>query len=101
MKYYYSENYIQDGSLEGCGRIVIYGNAIMTAYTNTMDHNYLLRGLASRYHINRDEVINNAIRLYFKYEDGRVIISPRREIDSIAFNKDRAYYRDLIKKELK
>ncbi|MFW6226005.1 MAG: hypothetical protein ACOC3V_03525, partial [bacterium] len=65
MEYLYGF-YTQDGHLKSNeGRIVIYDDVIMVAYSQAMDHNYLLRALASRYRIKKDQVISNAIRLYF------------------------------------
>ena len=55
MKIYKYGWYTQDGHLQpNEGRIVIYKEAIMVAYSPTMDHNYLLRGMASRYRLNKD-----------------------------------------------
>lgn len=101
MKYLYGL-YTKDGTLKSNeGRIVIYDGQIMIAYSTTMDHNYLLRAMASRYRMNKDEVISKAIRLYYAHEGDTIIISPVRQIDDDLLNKHREYYAKLIKQELK
>lgn len=101
MNYLYGL-YTTDGHLESNeGRIVIYGDAIMVAYSPSMDHNYLLRAMASRYRINKDEVINKAIRLYYAHEGDRIVISPVRKVDDDMMKADIKHYAKLIKRELK
>lgn len=101
MEYLYGW-YTSDGHLkQNEGRIVIYGEAIMVAYSPSMDHNYLLRAMASRYRLNKDEVINKAIRLYYAHEGDRIVISPVRQIDDDMMEADLKFNAKLIKKNLK
>jgi len=102
MKYYFGRGKIQDGRLEESdGRIVIYEDKILVSHMRTADHNYLLRGLASRHGIKRDEVIANAIRLYFRHNGDHVIITETRRIDEEKFFANKDFYSSLIKKEIK
>lgn len=102
MKYYFGRGRIRDGKLdENCGRIVIYDDKILVSHIRSADHNYLLRGLASRYRLKKDDVISNAIRLYFRHEGHRVIITDVRKIDEEKFFAKKDFYSKLIKKEIK
>ena len=103
MKYYWGPGRIQDGKLEGCGRIVIYEDKILVGRMNTMDHNYLLRALAARNQLDKDKVISNAIRLYYKWSDeyDGFVVAPVRRIDEDAFEVHRKEYGNLIKSEIK
>ena len=101
MDYYYGK-YIQDGKLDSsCGRIVIYEGQALHADGPAADHNYLLRSLAAKIKANKDDVISKAIRLYFKREKGRIIISPVRKIDDEDFERNKNFYYILIKKIIK
>ena len=94
--------YIQDGKLDSaCGRIVIYGDAIMVGRNRVMDHNYLLRGLASKYRFKKDEVISNAIRLYFRQEKDRIVVCGVRKLDDDDLGRRWDVFINLIKKEIK
>lgn len=99
MDYFYGRKYIQDGKLDSsCGRIVIYRGQALHANGPAADHNYLLRSLAARIRANKDDVISDAIRLYFKRENGRIIISPVRKIDDEDFERHQNEYTLIIKK---
>jgi hypothetical protein len=103
MKYFYGK-YINDGQLDSnCGRIVIYEDELMVGYNQSMDHNYLLRAFAAKYRFNKDDVINNAIRLYFvaEPENDRYVISPVRKIDDDMFERHMLKYGQLIRKKLR
>ena len=105
MRYYYGAGYVQDGKLDNsCGRIVIYEDKALVGYNRAMDHNYLLRALASKYRFPREKVISNAIRLYYKFESaegGRCIISGVRRIDNEEFDSNFKFYGKLVKDALK
>jgi hypothetical protein len=102
MKYYFGSGYIQDGLLkETDGRIVIYGDRIMVSFIRSTDHNYLLRSLAAQYRLNKGKVIDNAIRLYFRAEEDRVIVAGCRKIDDEEFWKNSDFYARLIKSKIK
>lgn len=101
MKYFYGK-YIQDGKLDSsCGRIVIYNGFVKIDRTQSADHNYLLRSLAANIMEDKNKVIADAIRLYFKREAERIIISPVRKIDDDEIRRHYSYYADLIKRNLK
>ena len=76
---------LQDGKLTTTtGRIVIYKNYIDLSRGTSRDHNDLLRSLAAKYKLPKDDVISNAIRLYWDYEDKTgIIVSPVRKIDEV------------------
>lgn len=102
MKFFWGPGYIQDGKLDdSCGRIVIYDDQLIVGYNRTMDHNYLLRSLAARYKFPVNDVINNAIRLYFKFDNGQIILSGVRDYDNRAFENRKSYYGRMIKKEMR
>jgi hypothetical protein len=68
---------IRDGYLdEGCGRFVLYDDFMLMTFNHAEDHNYLLRKLASRYQLPKNDVISNALRFYFCWSgDGTLTIS--------------------------
>lgn len=89
--------YIQDGKLDHqCGRIIIYDGYIIISAGTSADHNYLLRAHASRYRINKDEVISNATRLYYRRENYGLAISGVRKIDDEDYERHSEEYRQLI-----
>jgi hypothetical protein len=98
VNYFYGP-YVNDGNKNfgyNTGRIVIYKDRILHAEGPSADHNYLLRSLAARYRINRDEVISGAARFYVTRESGRIIVSPVRKIDDDLFVQNRDAYTRLI-----
>ena len=102
MKFYWSPGYVQDGKLDySCGRIVIYKDAIIVGHNKSADHNYLLRSLAASYQLPKQQVISNAIRLYFKKEGSSVIINGVRNIDDIEFEQNIKFYASLIKQNFR
>jgi len=90
--------YLQDGNLESTtGRIVIFRNFIDISHGNSRDHNDLLRSFASRFKLNKDEVISNAIRLYWEYGGKEtVIVSPVRKLDEDMYCIKEEFYKKLI-----
>jgi len=94
--------YIQDGKLDHqCGRIVAYDGCMVVTHGPSADHNYLLRALASRYRINRDEVISNATRLYWRIESYGLAVSGVRKLDDDDFSRHLQEYDGLIRHNLK
>jgi hypothetical protein len=92
---------IQDTKLsEEYGRIVIYKDELEYSSGPSRDHNDLLRSLASKYKFNKDEVIGNAIRLYYLRYDDTIIVSERRRIDYEELSRNMKYYGELIKRKL-
>ena len=97
----YKSGYTQDGHLNSNqGRIVIYNDQIVWSKGNSQDHLYLLHALASRYHFKKDDVISNAIRLYFTIENNVLIVSQNRKIDEDALSSKFKHYGKLIFREL-
>ncbi len=93
----YKNGYTKDGTLKSNqGRIVIYQDRVLISRGNSPDHMALLYGLASKNHFNRDEVVSNAIRLYYAIENGVMIVSQNRRIDEDALLKNLTYYGRLI-----
>lgn len=101
MKYYYGK-YIQDGKLDSnCGRIVIYDGQLEFSIGPSRDHNDLLRALAAKMVARKDDVISGAIRLYYKREPGRIVVSPVRKLDDDMFQNNWDLYRAMIKKAIR
>lgn len=101
MKYYYGK-YINDGKLDrDCGRIVIYDGCAEVGIGPGRDHNDLLRALAAKMVAKKDDVISHGMRLYYKREQNRIVISPVRAIDDIEFKSDWDFYRNIVKKSLR
>jgi len=90
---------LQDGKLTpATGRIVIYKNFIDVSRGTSRDHNDLLRSLAAKYKLPKDDVISNAIRLYWDYEDkNSITVSPVRKIDEEMFYASEEFNAALIK----
>lgn len=102
MKFYWAPGVIQDGMLDdSCGRIVLYDGGIVIGYSRGADHNYLLRSLASRYQFPVNDVIHSAVRLYFKYEPEGILLSGVRGVDNEAFESQKRYYANLIKRNFR
>ena len=90
---------LQDGKLpHTAGRIVIYSNFIDISRGSSRDHNDLLRSLASKYKLNKDDVISNAIRLYWdrKNKDS-IIVSPVRKLDEDMYYAKEEFHEKLIR----
>lgn len=101
MRYFYGK-YIQDGKLDAsCGRIVIYDGQLEVGIGRGRDHNDLVRALSAKMVARRDDVISGAVRLYYKRESDRIIISPVRKIDDDAFQENWDLYRAMIKRAIK
>ena len=91
--------YIQDGKLASTtGRIVIYKNFIDISRGPSRDHNDLLRSLASKFKLHKDDVISNAIRLYWDRKDkDTIIVSPVRRLDDDMYCAKEGFHEKLIK----
>jgi hypothetical protein len=96
VRYLFKEGAIQDGELKDCGRIIAHDGRILVSYNNRNDHNDLLRAFASRYQMNRDEVINEAVRLYFRIDGQNVIVTGVRQIDNEKLKLGLGEYGKLI-----
>ena len=89
---------LQDGKLtSSTGRIVIYKNFIDISRGPSRDHNDLLRSLASKFRLHKDDVISNAIRLYWDRKDKDIIIvSPVRKLDEDMYYAKEDFCEKLI-----
>ena len=89
---------LQDGKLTPtAGRIVIYKNFIDISRGPSRDHNDLLRSLASKYKLNKDDVISNAIRLYWdRKNNDSIIVSPVRKLDEDMYCAKQDFHEKLI-----
>ena len=89
---------IQDGKLSPTtGRIVIYKNFIDISQGVARDHNDLLRSLASKFRLNKDDVISGAIRLYWEYKSkDSIIVSPVRKLDEDMYYAKQDFHDKLI-----
>jgi len=102
MDFLYIPGYIQDGCLDNkCSRIVIYKDQLAVTYKKSCDHNYLLRSLVAKYRFKKEDVISNAIRLYFRQEKKRIVISGVRKLDDEDLARRWEQYLGLIKKEIR
>jgi hypothetical protein len=102
MRYYWGPGKILDGKLDGnCGRIVIYEDKAVAGFNPTMDHLYLLNGLAAKYRFKKEDVISNAVRLYFRNEGDYIIICGRRKVDDEAVERNLPFYAKIIKDALR
>ena len=89
---------IQDGKLTPTsGRIVIYKNFIDISRGPSRDHNDLLRSLAAKYKLNKDDVISNAIRLYWDHKGkDSIIVCPVRKLDEDMYYSKQEFHDKLI-----
>lgn len=98
----YKAGYTQDGYLSpDQGRMVIYKDKILFSHGNHPDHITLLQSLAAKYHLDKDDVISSAIRLYYKREDDAIIVSQNRRIDEDMLLKNMQFYGNLIQNNFK
>jgi hypothetical protein len=88
---------LQDGKLTPTsGRIVIYQEFIEVSRGPSRDHNDLLRALAAKSRLPKDDVISGAIRLYWDHQGGDVVVCPVRKIDEYAFYARKDFHTALI-----
>jgi len=88
---------IQDGKLTSkTGRIVIYKQFIDISRGPGRDHNDLLRSLASKFRLPKDDVISNAIRLYWEPMSDGIVVCPVRRLDEDMFERRDDFHRKLI-----
>ena len=88
---------LQDGKLTPtAGRIVIYKEFLEVSRGPSRDHNDILRSLASKYKLHKDQVISNAIRLYWDRKGDNIIVCPVRKLDEDMFYAHEEYHTKLI-----
>lgn len=96
-KVIFNSKALQDGYLDAnSGRIVIYDGVGLASRGNSMDHNDLLRALARQYQFNVQDVISNAIRLYYTRQNGDIVVTERRKIDYDVMERNLPYYASII-----
>jgi hypothetical protein len=90
---------IQDGKLDyQTGRIIVFNNNALKSNGPSMDHNDLLRAFARKYKEDTNQVISNAIRLYWKPISKSLIqVSPVRKIDEDWVDRHQDKFNDIIK----
>jgi len=99
MNVYFNKS-IQDGSLTpDTGRIIIFKEFITHSNGPSRDHNDLLRSLAAKYHLPKDEVISKAIRLYWKPAKEGITVSPVRKIDDDDFCRREDFHIEMLQRE--
>ena len=99
---FYNSGYTQDGYLsQEQGRIVIYQDKILFSHGNHPDHISLLQSLAAKYHLNKDDVISSAIRLYYRVENNSIVVSQNRRIDEDMLLNNMQFYAHLIQDNFK
>lgn len=97
METLFKPGFTKDGYLSNqSGRIILYEDCVLVSNGPSIDHNGLLRAFASRYGFSKDEVISNAIRLYYTVFNGKMIVSECRKIDYDMFESKQEYYLKLI-----
>jgi hypothetical protein len=88
---------LQDGKLTPtAGRIVIYKEFLEVSRGPSRDHNDILRSLASKYKLHKDQVISNAIRLYWDRKGDDIIVCPVRKLDEDMFYAREEFHAKLI-----
>lgn len=100
--YLHKPGHIQDGKLSlGDGRIIIYNNNLIISRNKANDHNDLLRALAKRLGIEKNIVISNAIRMYFRQLSDGYIVNGVRRVDDEDFAKNKQKFLKMIKTKLR
>ena len=102
MQYWFSRGEVNVSDTRGNngGFLVIYGDEALYSIYDSVGHDDLLRDLAARRHIDRSEVLENSIRLFFKFAHGGVVISGVREIDNEMVERDLNRYGRIIRRAL-
>jgi len=93
---------ITDGKLNrNVGRIIIYDELAIKSEGPSQDHCGLIAAFSARYRISKSEVMSNAYRYYWQWEDYReeVTVCPlRREDERYASSNE---FRNIINKLFK
>lgn len=90
----------KDGHLgPASGRVIMHEGNVLIGWNKNNDHNDLLRAFARRYRYDTNEVISNAIRLYFTRINNTMVISECRRIDYDDFTRNKNYNLQIILEE--
>ena len=103
MKYWFAEGKVNVSSTRGTagGFLVIYGDQANYSIYDSVGHDELLEELASRGRLDKQDALNDGIRLFFAYVKDGVVISGVRRIDNERIESDPAGYARIIRKVLK
>jgi hypothetical protein len=98
MKNYVFNWDIQDSKLEqNVGRLVVYKGLAEKSIGPSRDHNDLLRALAARQRLPKDDVISNAQRFYWKnLNRNLILISPVRKLDEDWVNTHKNLFVNIL-----
>ena len=103
MKYWFADGKLNESTTRGSagGFLVVYGDAAAFSIYDSVGHDDLLEELAARNHLDKAEVLDGGIRLFFVYTADGVVISGVRRIDNERIAADPAGYAGIIRKVLK
>ena len=103
MKYWFSEGKIDVGKTRGSagGFLVIYDDTANYSVYDSVGHDELLEAIASRKRLEKSEVLNRGIRLFFAFVRDGIVISGVRKIDNERIAEDPRAYAKIIRKVLK
>lgn len=97
---FFVSGHTKDGHLgPASGRIIMYEDNVLIGWNSANDHNDLLRAFAQRYRYKKDEIISNAVRLYFTRAGNTLIVSECRRIDYDYFTRNEKRNLQLIREE--
>lgn len=102
MQYWFSRGEVNVSDTRGNagGFLVVYGEEALYSLYDSVGHDDLLRDLSARYHLDKTEVLERGLRLFFKFAHGGVVISGVREIDNAAVEADLKRYGRIIRRAL-
>jgi len=102
MNYWFAKGKVNVNTTRGNkgGFIVIYEDWAEYSIYDSVGHDDLLSDIAARTQIEKSEVLNKGIRLFFTYTDGGILMSGVREIDNDVILENPAHYAKIIKKKL-
>lgn len=102
MQYWFGRGEVNVSDTRGNagGFLVIYGDEALYSIYDSVGHDDLLRDLAARRRLDKTKVLEDGIRLFFKFAHGGVVISGVREIDNAAVEAKLNYYGRIIRRAL-
>ena len=102
MQYWFArgEVNVSDTRGDSGGFLVIYEDEALYSVYDSVGHDDLLRDLAARRRLEKTDVLENGIRLFFKFAHGGVVISGVREIDNRAVEADLNRYGRIIRRAM-
>jgi len=102
MQYWFGRGEVHVGDTRGNagGFLVVYDDEALYSIYDSVGHDDLLRDLAARRRLDKTEVLEKGIRLFFKFAYSGVVISGVREIDNDAVERNLNYYGRIIRRAL-